>query len=199
MDPISVTVKKLMDDTNLGVYIMGRDKLIQPYYSISYKDNYCGVYWLYDGDEIVYIGFSEDLLTRLKSHARSRKKWYRAKSVIINDPKIARSVESTLLLNFATRYNSPKNRMAYRERMDKGLPVAIYPYKNFKNHLNRMIFWFKYYEGYSREELMVFGIGIADAFDRKDIYIKYADVTYEEYEKNFKLRLLGEKQDMYMV
>lgn len=204
MDPISVMVRKLMDNTNLGVYILDRNKLggiFKEKFSNhpAYENNYCGVYWLYDKDEIVYIGFSENLLSRIKQHATTKKVWDKAKTMVIEDKKIARGVEKTLLLNFITRYNSSTHKMVYEDRISRGEQIVIHQYNNFKVYVNRVIWWYKYYKDCDRDVLMKSGACIVYALDRIDMYRGYINLSYKEYEDNFKLRLKGEKHDMFMI
>lgn len=193
-------VKNLLDNDNFIAYVLYREKLASVYHTADFKKKrdkrHCGVYCLYDGDELVYIGFSENLISRVKSHINTHKKWDRARVFVIDEVKIARGVETTLLLNFKTRYNSFKNRTCFNKRMEKGLPVADSMYRNFISRINRMVGLYRLYESNNIE---VNGSYIKHVLEKKEIYSQYVNVTYEEYEKNFKLRLAGKKHDMYMI
>lgn len=159
-------------------------------YNIYYnKDKYIGIYWLYDGDEVVYIGYSRNLLSRLTSHASpsSNKVWDKVKIILLNDLKIARSVERTLLLNIQTKYNNTNYNKGY---------TAITRYKAFKNEIKCA---FKYYNIYSTLNHKEVPPGCVEYINNIDWYRTYADISFEEYEENFKLKLKGLKHNLLIT
>jgi hypothetical protein len=206
-DDVSSMIKTVLDDKNIGVYIVSRgsfdSSMYNPMsYSLRYTRNiYCGVYWLFDKDEVVYIGFSEDLRTRLRSHSSdsSKKEWDRAKVVLVDSPRIARAVESTLLLNFKTRYNSPRSILRWTDKVPGDTTRSYNAYNNFRGRVNMILKFYGQYGHLSKEELANIGIGLVYAFEDIELYRKHANTTFEQYVENFKLKLKGQKHDLFLI
>ena len=82
----------------------------------SQTDTICGVYVLMKNNnqtkecEITYVGFSTNLINRLKDHApfsRDSKRWNLCAGFLIDSEKRAREVETCLIVKFKPQHNSP--------------------------------------------------------------------------------------------
>jgi hypothetical protein len=195
---IKTILKNILDKDKIKIYIGNKVMSNYNYYYVNYggkysyntyhnKDKYIGVYWLYDGNEIVYIGHSKNLITRITSHVSSDKVWDKVKIILFDNVKIARSVERTLLLNIQTKYNSPKFNKGY---------TAESRYKAFKNEIKSAL---KYYDIYSRLNKKKIPLGCVEYINNIDWYRTYVDMSFEEYEENFNLKLKGLKHDLLIT
>ena len=199
---ISTILKNILDQDRLNIYVGYKVMSQYGYYCVNYgglydynikhyKARYCGVYWLYDGDEVVYIGHSKDIVSRLRTHISSNKVWDKVKIVLIDDPKIARSVERTLLLNIDTRYNDPKFNRGY---------TAKTRYKALKSDVKMALMYYAMYSHLNKEEILDrAGVGVLHIIANIDFYRKYANISFQEYEKNFNLKLKGLKHDLLIT
>jgi hypothetical protein len=195
---IKTILKNILDKDKIKIYIGNKVMSNYNYYYVNYggkysyntyhnKDKYIGVYWLYDGNEIVYIGHSKNLITRITSHVSSDKVWDKVKIILFDNVKIARSVERTLLLNIQTKYNNPKFNKGY---------TAESRYKAFKNEIKSAL---KYYDIYSRLNKKKIPLGCVEYINNIDWYRTYVDMSFEEYEENFNLKLKGLKHDLLIT
>ena len=197
---IKTILKNILDTDKLNIYIGNKVMSNYNYYYINYggnynyntyhnKDKYIGVYWLYDGSEIVYIGHSGNLLNRITSHISpsSDKVWNKVKIILFDNLKIARSVERTLLLNIHTKYNNTNYNKGY---------TAKSRYKAFKNEIK---YAFKYHKIYSILNHREIPPGCVEYINNIDWYRTYADMSFEEYEENFNLKLKGLKHNLLIT
>jgi predicted GIY-YIG superfamily endonuclease len=197
---IKTILKNILDEDRLKIYIGNKMISDYNYYYVNYggkysyniyvnKNKYIGVYWLYDGNEIVYIGYSKNLINRMTAHVSqsSDKVWDKVKIILFDNIKIARSVERTLLLNIQTKYNSPKFNKGY---------TAESRYKAFKDEIKSAI---KYYNIYSTLYWLEVAPGCVEYINNIDWYRRYADMSFEEYEENFNLKLKGLKHDLLIT
>ena len=77
--------------------------IFMPFFDPEIKE---GVYFLYEGDNLVYIGRSSNLIKRIKSHiSRNRFHWDKVKSVVTPDKRLSVDIEHALLMNFPTPNN----------------------------------------------------------------------------------------------
>ena len=197
---IKTILKNILDKDKLNIYI--GNKLLSNYnsYYVNYggnynyniyqnKDKYIGVYWLYDKDEVVYIGYSRNLINRITSHASpsSDKVWDKIKIVLFDNLKIARSVERTLLLNIQTKYNNINFNKGY---------TAQTRYKAFKKEIKSAI---KYYHTYVILDNGEVPPGCVEYINNIDWYKTYVDISFEEFEENFNLKLKGLKHDLLIT
>jgi excinuclease UvrABC nuclease subunit len=65
---------------------------------------YCGVYFLYDNNELVYIGVSQDIAVRLASH-RHTKEFNQVKIIEEQDHLKALKIESYFIYKYKPKYN----------------------------------------------------------------------------------------------
>lgn len=199
---ISTILKNILDQDKLNVYV-GYKKMSYygGYYEVNYgglynyntkypQVRYCGVYWLYDGDEVVYIGHSSNIVSRVRSHVSSGKVWDKVKIVLLDDLKIAISVERTLLLNIETKYNNPKFNRGYTARSR---------YRSLKSSIRMALIWYGMYSHLSKDEMLDIGPGLLDAINNIDFYRKYVGMSFKEYEENFNLKLKGLKHDLLIT
>jgi len=197
---IKTILRNILDEDKLNIYI--GNKVMSNYnsYYVNYggnynyntyrnKDKYIGVYWLYDMDEVVYIGHSRNLLSRITNHISSNKVWDKVKIILFDNLKIARSVERTLLLNIQTKYNN--------EKFNKGY-TAKSRYKAFKSEIK---YAFQFYNIYTVLNLNNTEVppGWLEYINNIDWYRTYADMSFEEYEENFNLKLKGLKHDLLIT
>ena len=203
---IKTILKNILDTNKLNIYI--GYKISNTYNNYTeyvvkyhkhhnyenhyYRNNtkYTGVYWLCDGDEVVYIGYSRNLISRIYTHriSSSNKIWDKVKIILIDDT-IARSVERTLLLNINTKYNNPKFNEGY---------TAENRYKEFKNTIK---FALKFYNLYITENIHYneLPVGAKNCIDNIQFYKKYADMPFEQYKENFNLKLNGLKHNLLIT
>ena len=68
---------------------------------------YCGVYFLICDDEIVYVGKSVNIKSRLDQHSMDehRNKNFNKYYVVLCDPKEVNSLEAYYILKFRPKYN----------------------------------------------------------------------------------------------
>ena len=77
--------------------------IFMPFFDPEIKE---GVYFLYEGDNLVYIGRSSNLIKRIKSHiSRNRFHWDKVKSVVTPDKRLSVDIEHAILMNFPTPNN----------------------------------------------------------------------------------------------
>lgn len=67
-------------------------------------ESYCGVYFLVEGDEIVYVGQARDIMFRLAHHAKSEKVFSKY-TFIECDVEELNEIEAAYIVKFAPRYN----------------------------------------------------------------------------------------------
>jgi hypothetical protein len=95
--------------SNKGALIKGisqklpRELLDNPLFNKRLREllrGFSGIYALYNGDKLYYVGLSTNLLTRLRSHARfkSEKDWDRFKIFRIRRVSLLKDIE-TLIMN----------------------------------------------------------------------------------------------------
>ena len=195
---IKTILKNILDKDKIKIYIGNKVMSNYNYYYVNYggncsynkyhnKNKYIAVYWLYDGDEIVYIGYSKNFINRITSHLSSDKVWNKVKIILFDNLKIARSVERTLLLNIQTKYNN--------ENFNKGY-TAKTRYKAFKSEIKNAI---KYYNIYSIPNDEEVPLGCVEYINNIDFYRTYANMSFEEYEENFNLKLKGLKHNLLIT
>jgi hypothetical protein len=195
---IKTILKNILDKDKIKIYIGNKLKSEYSHYYVNYggkysyniyhnKNKYIGVYWLCYGDEAVYIGHSGNITSRIYSHISSDKVWSKVKIILFDNIKIARSVERTLLLNIQTKYNNPKFNKGY---------TAESRYKVFKNEIKHAIKYFNIYSTLNKKDVP---IGIKEYINNIDWYRRYADMSFEEYEENFNLKLKGLKHDLLIT
>jgi len=171
-------IRKHLKEEQLIVNKIKRDDSGRIIYKRSGK--YIGVYWLMSGDDIVYIGYSGDLIQRLKSHSYPEtskvKNWDFAKCIIVNNKRLAKSIEFSLLVNIPTRYNSPRS---FR-KSDNLLGL-------FSSHQSRI------------NSTLIY----LDELKTPNYYKKYYDklirlknMSYDEFVVNYELRIKGEPCDL---
>lgn len=207
---ISLKIKRITGDNNLGVYVFTKEKLNCSYYinGLNIRTQgikHCGVYWLYDKDEVVYIGYSENVLGRIKQHAGGgdKKIWDKVKLILFPDKKKAKAIETALLWYFKTRYNSPKYKLhgslhgKYKEL--NGL-VSIGAYKKLKSDIRLAFHIYAEYCDMDRESFDV-ATGAIEIIDNINLYRKYANISFEEYDDNFRRRVRGEQHniELFMI
>jgi hypothetical protein len=190
---INNTIKNFTGWDKSNVYIFNKENIDDNFFYIRLKnyrqEKYCGVYWLYDGEEIVYIGYSTNLITRIKSHIcmSSNKKWDKVKCVNIGDKRLSKALEFSLLRNIDTRYN---NKLA----VDK-----IGVESSFKRFRGVFDFWFEIYEDKKN------GIGAYKEFYSRlkecniETYLKHKAVTFKEFSDNFNRMVRGEKFNKVII
>ena len=66
------------------------------------KRRWCGVYFLFCGEELIYVGQSVDVLSRLTNH---RNKGFDRYSVILCEPEELTDLEAAYILLFKPRLN----------------------------------------------------------------------------------------------
>lgn len=198
---IKTILKNILYEDSLNIYVGNRvlsndnfcyiDWGVEYYKYNKYYNNtkYIGVYWLCYSNEVVYIGYSKNLISRISSHTTSSsdKVWDKVKIILFDDEKIARSVERTLLLNIQTKYNDPN--------FNKGYTVNT-RYKSFKSKVRFMIKYYNLCSSFSKEEMP---IGCKECINNIDFYKTYANMSFEEYEENFNLKLKGLKHNLLIT
>lgn len=170
---INRDIKSLLDNNNIPVYILYKGNEYQySNYLYKYKNRITGVYWLLDGDEIVYIGYSTNLISRIKSHTNT-KEWTKAKFVIINDKRLSYLIEFALLKKYTPKYNDIKyiNRITVNNRFrlykeHRNLWIKVY-----NDKINKI---YRYRDFYSRLKE-----------ERVQSLIANRYLTFEEYSENF--------------
>lgn len=95
--------------------------LIRNFQTIVTPPKLCGIYFLMQGDQIVYIGQSHDLIQRAMLHRNEATKEYDSVRYLECPAGILDELELTLILIFHPKYNSSH----YRE--DEGLQLAEFP------------------------------------------------------------------------
>ena len=184
---INQFIKRILDKKEIKVYIFNKKNIENDTLEIKRK-KYCGIYWLLNNEEIVYIGQSQDLLCRIRSHTYTNKIWNKVKCIEIENPKMARWVEITLLKNFNTKYNNKKfvDRISARSRF-----LTFRWYVNFycKMYIDKKSKQKKYYKEHY------------DCLKKVDIslYLKLWEMDFYEFEDNFNKMLRGEKFDINKI
>lgn len=98
-----------------------------------------GIYFLYDGDEIVYIGMAIDIPTRINVHRQQKKyKFNSAKYLLIENSKDRAKLERKFIKEFRPKFNifdNPDNQhlMGYNRTISGGRP----PIEIFKESENK--------------------------------------------------------------
>jgi hypothetical protein len=180
-------IKNILDVKHINVYLFNKNNLEYEISKIKPK-KYSGVYWLLNNEEIVYIGQSNNLLSRIRSHIYTNKIWNRAKCVEIENTKLTRWVEISLLKNIDTKYNNNKfvDRITAKSR-----------FITFREHLN---FYCKVYvdkkSGRKKYKKYMY-----NCLNRVDIilYLKLWEMDFCEFEENFNKMLRGEKFDINKI
>jgi hypothetical protein len=135
--------------------------------------SYVGVYFLYDKNELVYIGYTADVYKRVANHRSGFFKWTKVRYVDVGDELKARKLEFALLVTNKTKYNSPK----YVERR-----VIKDPYNYWWRQRGILSETVKY----SVKRL-------------KPHYQKMLDMSFEEFEEQYKLKMSGEPHDLAII
>lgn len=171
-------IRKHLRDEQLVVNKIKRDDNGRIIYKSSGK--YIGVYWLMSGDEIVYIGYSNNLTQRLKSHSYPEtakvKNWDSAKCIVVNNTGLAKSIEFALLVNIPTRFNSPRS---FRQS-DNLLGM----FSSHQSQINSTLMYLdelktpNYYKKYY------------------DKLIQLKNMCYDEFVLNYELRMKGEPNNL---
>lgn len=65
----------------------------------------CGVYFLWRGDLLVYVGQSENVNSRIQHHYKDRKKNFTSYSVLEIDKKKLKPTERILINKYLPQYN----------------------------------------------------------------------------------------------
>ena len=67
---------------------------------------YSGIYFLLNDDEIVYVGISEDVYTRIAKHRKEGKKKFNRVTVFqVEDEKLRSDLEVEYIVHLAPKYN----------------------------------------------------------------------------------------------
>ena len=201
-EEVQIILKNILDKDKLNIYIGYKTKSYCNDYYVKYggsyankiesnKIKYIGVYWLYDADEVVYIGYSRNLINRIKKHISSDKVWDKVKIILFDDINIARSVERTLLLNIQTRHNNPNFNRGY---------TAKSRYMFFKSQVKMSLQFYAMYSHLSKDEILEeLGVADLDFINNIDFYRRYANISFQEYEENFNLKLKGLKHNLLIT
>lgn len=141
---------------------------------IIHKRNgkFIGVYWLILGNEIVYIGYSKNLISRLKSHSNSKSKnWDSARCVVIDDSSLSKSIEFALLVNVPTKYNSDR-----AIKRSENLPQL---YSSHSCKINSILMYL------NKDKTPIF----YEKYYKKLIELK--NMSFEDFVMNYELRMSG--------
>jgi hypothetical protein len=196
---IRIILENILENDKLNIYTGNNVMSYYDYHYVNHcgfyvkpdKVKYCGVYWLYDRDEVVYIGYSGNIISRIRSHILSSKVWDKVKLILFDDLNIAKSVERTLLLNIQTKYNNPNFNRGY---------TAKSRYMNFKRDINMGLKLYGMYSHLSDGEILEnVGVGVLNYINNIDLYRTYANISFQEYEKNFNLKLKGLKHNLLIT
>lgn len=82
------------------------------------SDALTGVYFLFDGDDIVYVGKSKDILNRIPTHKATKK--YDSHSFILCEEELLNVYERVLINKYKPIYNKDSITMAIRRSDELG-------------------------------------------------------------------------------
>lgn len=73
--------------------------------------NKCGIYFLFDGNEVVYVGQSVNILARINVHLAQEKKAFDAFAFVEYPQDVLNEVEAAYIVKLCPRYNTglPQN------------------------------------------------------------------------------------------
>lgn len=134
---------------------------------------YVGVYFLYNKDELVYIGYTRGVHKRITNHRWGNFEWTKVRYVCIGDELKAKKLEFALLVTNNTKYNSPRY---IEKRVIKDLKSYWWTKKSF---LSTAVL-------YCKKSL-------------KEPYQKMLDMSYEDFEKQYRLKMSGDPHDLAIV
>lgn len=111
----------LLLDDSLEKYIFSLDEIMAKSIKWEYNpDHGTGVYFLFDGDDLVYVGRSEQVRYRLNTHAFSDKKWQRYSLITIHEKEHRNIMEAFYIAAYWPFYNEAEEKLP--DFMVKHLP-----------------------------------------------------------------------------
>lgn len=92
--------------------------------------NTSGVYFLFNGDELVYVGQASSIGSRLNAHAKSKKPWNRCAWIVVDDQEIKNHLEAVYINDHYPLHNKrtevlPKG--VKRKRCEKIVVLPLSP------------------------------------------------------------------------
>ena len=82
--------------------------------------NVSGIYFLFSGDELVYVGKSLNAIARVHSHKKENIKRFDSYSVIECEEKELEKLEAEYIKKFKTKYN-----VCHIVKKSRGMPLSI--------------------------------------------------------------------------
>jgi len=167
---------------------MSKDEVRESYMVLN--DTLQGVYLLYSGDDLVYIGRSSNLLKRVKSHI-SRKKfhWDTVRSVVVPNKRLSIDIEHAHLMNLPTP-NNVKPRVSLK--MDE-------LYKNYRSTWRTTVKMYDMMlEPYTRDgQFTIFeDLDDREKIDRINknhlISLSNLQMSFEEFEEEYRKKNAGD-------
>jgi len=156
----------------------------------------CGVYWLMRNNKIVYIGFSENLKKRIRTHSsynpNNKKHWNKCEYAIIGNSDLSRAIETAMIMRFKPEYNNP---VTYKSHINMNNPQKSF--NSYKNYIKSKM----KSENEYLSELMV--NRNKNQTEIKNVLTiirklkKHMDMSYTEFLINHKKKVQGRPHKLY--
>lgn len=108
-----------------------------------------GIYFLFDHDEVVYVGRSNDIIQRIFSHRKTKQFTHHFILPLKFETEDEESLESALILHFTPRYNGglpggffQKLSRVARDYREKGINISVYDLKGLAKQGTLKLFYY---------------------------------------------------------